>query len=152
MKDLLTQAPILQYPDFSKPFNLTCHTSDYAIGCLLSQISIRKDLPIVFVSHTLKKAEINYNTTEKELTRTCVGNKCLPFLFVRITVQHNHRSSLFVMVVQFKTSWLQTHTLVPEAGRLPVCSLFLKLELSIPMQMPSAKFAKSLPGHNRPII
>ncbi|KAL4100697.1 hypothetical protein QTP88_020731 [Uroleucon formosanum] len=82
LKNLLTQAPILQYPDFQKPFNLTCDASNYAIGCILSQGPIGKDLPIAFASRTLNKAEINYNTTEKELTSIVWGIKVFrPYLF-----------------------------------------------------------------------
>jgi len=82
LKDLLTQAPILQYPDFQKPFNLTCDASNYAIGCILSQGPIGKDLPIAFASRTLNKAEINYNTAEKELTSIVWGIKVFrPYLF-----------------------------------------------------------------------
>lgn len=34
---VLTQEPLLQYPNFSKPFNITCDASNYVIGCALSQ-------------------------------------------------------------------------------------------------------------------
>jgi len=68
LKNLLTQAPILQYPNFQKPFNLTCDARNYGIGCLLSQGPIGKDKPIAFASGTLNKAEIHYNSTKKELT------------------------------------------------------------------------------------
>jgi len=59
LRNLLTQAPILQNPDFQKPFNLTCDVSNYAIGCILSQGPIGKDLPVAFSSRTINKAEIN---------------------------------------------------------------------------------------------
>jgi len=68
LKNCLIQSPILQYPDFTKPFNLTCDANNYAIGCVLSQGPISKDLPIAYASRTLNKAEINYNTTEKEIS------------------------------------------------------------------------------------
>lgn len=35
-KDLLMSDPILQYPDFSKPFILTTYASNFAIGVVLS--------------------------------------------------------------------------------------------------------------------
>lgn len=98
LKDLLTQAPILQYPDFSKPFNLTCDASDYAIGCVLSQGPIGKDLPIAFASRTLNKAEINYNTTEKELTSIVWGIKVYrPYLFgQKFNILTDHRALLWL--------------------------------------------------------
>jgi len=60
--------PILQYPDFTQPFILT-DASGYAIGGVLSQGKIRKDLPISYVPRILNKAEQNYFTIEKE----CLG-------------------------------------------------------------------------------
>jgi len=65
LKSLLINYRILQYPDFARPFNLTCDASNYAIGCFPCQGPIGKDLPIAYASRTLNKAEINYNTTEK---------------------------------------------------------------------------------------
>lgn len=66
-KNALIQAPILQYPDFSNEFLLTTDASNYAIGAILSQGDIGKDLPIDFASRTLNKAECNYSTIEREL-------------------------------------------------------------------------------------
>lgn len=65
-KRILTNKPILQLPDFSKEFILTTDASDYAIGSILSQGEIGKDLPISYASRTLNQSEINYSTTEKE--------------------------------------------------------------------------------------
>lgn len=38
--------PILQYPDFSQPFNLSTDASQFAIGAILSQVPIGKDSPV----------------------------------------------------------------------------------------------------------
>ena len=57
--------PILQYPDFKKPFTVTTDASDYAIGAVLSQEN-GHDLPIAYLSRMLLKPEQNYSTTEKE--------------------------------------------------------------------------------------
>ncbi|KAL4082949.1 hypothetical protein QTP88_029447 [Uroleucon formosanum] len=66
-KNILINEPILQYPDFNQPFNITTDASNIAIGAILSQGKIGSDLPIAYASRTLNKAETNYNTTEKEL-------------------------------------------------------------------------------------
>lgn len=66
-KRLLTSSPILQYPDFTKPFILTTDASNYAIGAVLSQGEPKKDLPIAYASRTLNAAETRYSTIEKEL-------------------------------------------------------------------------------------
>ena len=67
LKTLLCTPPILQYPDFSKRFIVTCDASDFATGAVLSQGKIGSDLPIAYASRTLTSAEMNYTTTEKEL-------------------------------------------------------------------------------------
>jgi len=67
LKEKLTTAPILNYPDFQQEFVVTTDTSDYAIGAMLSQGPAGQDRPITYASRILCKAEQNYNTTEKEL-------------------------------------------------------------------------------------
>src|SRR5436190_4917647 len=67
-KTLLSNDPILKYPDFTKDFILTTDASNYAIGAVLSQKDKNnKDLPIAYISRTLNTHEINYSTIEKEL-------------------------------------------------------------------------------------
>lgn len=65
LKDKLTTASVLNYPAFSKEFNITTDVSDYAIGAILSQGSVGQDRLIVYTSRILCKAEQNY-TTEKQ--------------------------------------------------------------------------------------
>jgi len=67
LKTMLCQQPILQYPDFSRPFILTTDASNIAIGGVLSQGTIGQNLPIAYVSRVLNPAETNYSTIEKEL-------------------------------------------------------------------------------------
>ena len=62
--------PVLQYPDFTKPFVLTTDASGFAVGAILSQGKIGQGKPIAFASRTLNQAEQNYSTIEKELTAT----------------------------------------------------------------------------------
>lgn len=81
-KKILINDPILQYPDFSKPFNLTTDASNFAIGAVLSQGPIGQDLPIAYASRTLNPAEINYSTIEKELLAIVWAVKYFrPYLF-----------------------------------------------------------------------
>jgi hypothetical protein len=46
LKFKLTNTPLLQYPDFSKPFILTTDASGYAIGAILSQGKLGQDKPV----------------------------------------------------------------------------------------------------------
>ncbi len=67
LKKRLTEAPILAYPDFSKPFKLACDACDTGLGVVLKQTQADgKDHPLAYASSTLIKAERNYSTSEKE--------------------------------------------------------------------------------------
>jgi hypothetical protein len=67
LKRLLTSEPLLQYPDFTKPFILSTDASNDALGAVLNQGEIGRDLPLGYASRTLTKTERNYPTIEKEL-------------------------------------------------------------------------------------
>lgn len=66
-KELLTNAPLLQYPDFQRPFVLTTDASNVALGAVLSQGTIGSDKPIAYASRSLNETERRYSTIEKEL-------------------------------------------------------------------------------------
>jgi len=102
LKELLITAPILQYPNFTKPFNLTCDASDFAIECVLLQGPIGKDLQIAFASRTLNKAEINYNTTEKKPTSIVWGIKLFrPYLFgQKFNIVTDHRALVWLFNIK----------------------------------------------------
>ncbi|GFV35124.1 retrovirus-related Pol polyprotein from transposon 17.6 [Trichonephila clavipes] len=62
IKRTLTEAPILQLPNFSEQFNLFTDASGVGIGAVLQQ----NQKPIAFASRILNKAERNYTVTERE--------------------------------------------------------------------------------------
>ncbi|KAL4155977.1 hypothetical protein QTP88_000012 [Uroleucon formosanum] len=92
-KNILTNEPILQHPDFDRPFIVTTDASNTAIGAILSQGKVGTDLPITYASRTLNKAEKNYNTTEKELLAIVWAVKQFrPYLYGRkFTVVTDHK-------------------------------------------------------------
>jgi hypothetical protein len=67
LKIKLTNTPLLQYPDFSKPFIVTTDASGYVIGGILSQGKLGQDKPVAYASRTTNSAELIYATVEKEL-------------------------------------------------------------------------------------
>ncbi|KAJ4452181.1 hypothetical protein ANN_03699 [Periplaneta americana] len=67
LKNALVASPVLQYPDFTKPFIVTTDASNIALGAILSQGPIGKDQPIANASRTLNGTEIHYSTRDKEL-------------------------------------------------------------------------------------
>jgi hypothetical protein len=94
LKQALCSEPILQYPDFTKPFILTTDASNKALGAILSQGEIGKDLPIAYASRTLNKSENNYSTTELECLAIIFGVKQFrPYLYGRkFTVVTDHKA------------------------------------------------------------
>ncbi|KAI5313264.1 hypothetical protein L3X38_042438 [Prunus dulcis] len=67
LKRELTSAPIIMAPDWSLAFELMCDASDYAIGAILGLRVNKLPHVIFYASQTLKNAQLNYSTTEKEL-------------------------------------------------------------------------------------
>ena len=67
LKKLLTTAPILIYPDFTKKFYLYTDAFDSGLGAVLSQKDNQnRERVIAYSSVSLKPAETRYSTTEKE--------------------------------------------------------------------------------------
>ena len=58
LKKLLTNEPLLQYPDFARPFVLTTDASNEALGAILSQSPNGQDLPLSYASRTLTRKKI----------------------------------------------------------------------------------------------
>ncbi|WVZ76503.1 hypothetical protein U9M48_024478 [Paspalum notatum var. saurae] len=67
LKEALVIAPIIQPPDWNKPFEIMCDASDYAVGAVLGQTNDKKHHAISYASKTLTSLQLNYSTTEKEL-------------------------------------------------------------------------------------
>lgn len=89
LKNLLTNDPILRYPDFEKEFTLTTDASNFALGAVLSQ----EDHPICYASRTLNVHEQNYSTIEKELLAIVWATKYFrTYLFGRkFTIETDHK-------------------------------------------------------------
>lgn len=66
-KTLLSNDPILQYPDLTKNFILTTDASNFALGAAMSQGTLQNNKPVCFARRTLNDTAINYSTIEKEM-------------------------------------------------------------------------------------
>jgi len=78
LKNIITHAPVLSYPDFNKPFQLTTNASNVALGAVLQQ----EGHPVCFASRTLNSHEQNYSATERELLAIVWGTGYFrPYLY-----------------------------------------------------------------------
>ena len=67
LKEKLTTAPILAYPDNNCQFCLEYNTSNYATGAVLSILKEDKWHPVAYHSHSMSPKEQNYLIADKEM-------------------------------------------------------------------------------------
>jgi hypothetical protein len=107
-QNLLSNDPILQYPDFEKEFNLRTDSSNLALGAVLSQGPIGSDLPIAYASRTLNDSETKYSTIEKELLAIVWATKYFrPYLYGRkFKIITDHKPLQYLMNIKEPNSRL----------------------------------------------
>ena len=95
---MLTEAPILSYPNADAPFLLDTDTdaSNHAIGAVLSKCQEGQERVIAYYSRTLSAPEKHYCVTRKEL------------LAVVQAVQHFH-SYLMVATLRYAQTMLHSN-------------------------------------------
>jgi hypothetical protein len=89
LKEKLTKAPIVQYPDFKKPFYLYTDASHIGLEAVLVQKEEKKEYVIAYASQTLSAAEKNYGITELE---------CLAIVWAVKYFRHYLWSSKFTII------------------------------------------------------
>lgn len=89
VKSILTSRPLLQFPQYDIPFNLTTDASLYCIAACLSQGPVGHDRPISFVSRKLNKDEQNWPSVEREALAVVYFMKYFNHFF------YNHRVHVF---------------------------------------------------------
>ena len=66
LKEAIIQAPILRYPDTTKPYIVYTDASDDACGAHLSQTHDGMEFPVAFLSHTFTDTQRRWSTPEQE--------------------------------------------------------------------------------------
>ena len=95
LKHHLCSSPVLQNPDFDRPFVLQTDASDRSVGAVLSQVDgAGEEHPVTFYSCKLLPREERYSTIENECLAIKFGMQaCKVYLLGRhFTVQTDHRS------------------------------------------------------------
>lgn len=105
---MLTSAPVLAYPDFSKPFKVTVDACDKACGAVLSQDHDGHDKPITYISRTFKKGEVNKPIIGKELLAIHFAVTVLrPYVYGHeFTVYSDHKPLLYLYKMKNPSSRL----------------------------------------------
>ncbi|GBC25874.2 retroviral-like aspartic protease 1 [Rhizophagus irregularis DAOM 181602=DAOM 197198] len=102
LRDKLTTAPIVQYPDFSKPFFLYTDASIIGLGAVLAQKTDDQEYVIAYASRTLIPVEKNYAITELE---------CLAIVWAVKYIQHYLYGSKFIIITDHAAlKWLLNST------------------------------------------
>src|SRR3954454_18919398 len=101
LKETLTKAPILSYPEFDKPFVIFTDASKIGLGAVLSQKRENgKEYVIAYASRSLNQAEKNYSVTEQE---------CLAVIWAIKYFQHYLGMCPFELITDHSAlKWLQT--------------------------------------------
>ena len=67
LKEALIEAPILQPPNWSLPFEIYCDASEFSVGAVLGQRKEEKPVAIFYARKTLNGPQLHYSVSEKEL-------------------------------------------------------------------------------------
>ena len=98
LKEKLTQAPVVRYPDFSRPFFLYTDASGTGLGAVLAQKEEEEEYVIAYASRTLTPAEKNYAVTEME---------CLAIVWAVKYFRHYLYGSKFTIITDHSAlKWL----------------------------------------------
>jgi transposase InsO family protein len=99
VKELFLETVILHHPDPKKQYFLQTDASNYALGGQLYQLDHNGDIAVIaYTSRTFKGAELNYNTTEKELLSIvhCLKKFRIYVLGQKLTIVTDNKALTFI--------------------------------------------------------
>ena len=93
LRTALMEAPVLAYPDISKPYKVYTDASNYAIGAALVQDTGMGERVIQYLSHQLNETQRRWPIIEKESYAIVYGiQKFRPYLLgSKFTVMTDHK-------------------------------------------------------------
>lgn len=93
----------LHHPDFTKKFLLRTDASKYAVSAVLTQTKDNLEIPICFASRTLRKSELNYTVSEKEMLAIVFALMKLRFYLIgnKFEIETDHAALTFLMSSKF---------------------------------------------------
>ncbi|RDY12857.1 Retrovirus-related Pol polyprotein from transposon 17.6, partial [Mucuna pruriens] len=99
LKSRLKSVPILQAPNLKLPFELMCDASNSALGAILGQRVGKQPHVIAYASRTMDPAQVNYTTTENELSTIVFAlNKFRSYLLgSKVIVFSNHATLKYLL-------------------------------------------------------
>ena len=100
LKARCCEAPILAYPDFTKPFKLKTDASSLGLGAVLYQEQDGKERVIAYASRALSRAEANYEAHKLEFLalKWAVSDKFYEYLWgSQFTVYTDNNPLTYVM-------------------------------------------------------
>jgi transposase InsO family protein len=102
LKQLLSSAPVLAFPDFDTEFQVATDASDFGIGAVISQIHNGSERVIAYASRTLTPRERKWDTFEREgLAIVWATRKFRNYLFgSKFTLHTDHQA--------LQTLWAKT--------------------------------------------
>ena len=109
LKDKLIEAPILGYPDVSKPFSLYTDASEYSIGGILTQNTESGEKVICYISHQLTSSRLHYPVIEKECFAIiyCLTKLRQYLLGADVTVYTDHAPLRSLFTAEMKNTRVQ---------------------------------------------
>ena len=109
LKEKLTEAPILAFPDVTKPFSLYTDASQYALGAVLMQKQNGEDRVIQYVSHQFTDAQKKWPTIEREAFAMVYSlQKLRPIILsTKVTIFTDHKPLRHIFTAEMQNARVQ---------------------------------------------
>ena len=122
LKQRLIEAPILAFPDPSKPYSLYTDASDYAVGGILTQDFPEGERVISYVSHQLAANRQVYPTIEKECFAIiyCITKLKQYILGADITVFTDHKPLKSLFTAEMKNTRVQRWAILLDEYKIKI--------------------------------